>query len=245
MEQVTRKMISQQAKQPSAGIEKNSMVFYDDGDTSLPAQSSVNFDGTLQERSKKVDKLSLVNSPSRTSMINLTKTSNLNKSLVQKTFEERIEYFKDKRKKNCDIVAMEHLAESQIECTFAPKICTNQKNRTIEQFIKDQQDFLKRKLKKQKIFKEQEVVRETKEMQPGPIINKNASSSRTQSRFKDKLVHNHDKILDKENNKEKSPNYNFKTNQYLKKQLDKKINEIFSKQNTVIDSVDCLCILEI
>jgi len=90
-----------------------------------------------------------------------------------KTFEERAQYFKEKYKKNNEIIAMQSLIAERKECTFNPDVQSKVKeNRSYEQFWKDQQEFLKAKKQRIEIIGIRESIKEDKNIQAIPKINK-------------------------------------------------------------------------
>eukprot|EP00826_Nyctotherus_ovalis_P060377 TRINITY_DN8465_c0_g2_i4.p1 TRINITY_DN8465_c0_g2~~TRINITY_DN8465_c0_g2_i4.p1 ORF type:complete len:255 (-),score=39.81 TRINITY_DN8465_c0_g2_i4:1095-1814(-) len=159
-------------------------------------------------------------------------------SFMQGTFEERLEYFKEKYKKNTDIAAMECLNETKIECTFAPMTNSRGKhNRTVQQFLKDQSDFLKQRDHRIKCIEQKKMAKELKEVQCIPKINKNTSSfiERKRSQPKDAKL---SKVQEKEN-KQEAPTKQ-KNEHYLRSKLIKDVEDICGNKD-YITSFEILC----
>jgi len=155
-----------------------------------------------------------------------------------RAFEERMEYYKEKHKKNIDIATMEYLNESQIECTFAPHIISRGKqNRTIQQFLQDQDNFLKQRNQRIKSIEREEMMKELKELQDIPKINKSTIYERRKSQSKD--AYNKEIIQEKENKKQEAPTKS-KNDLYLKNKLIKDIDDI-CKYKDFITSFENLC----
>eukprot|EP00826_Nyctotherus_ovalis_P010875 TRINITY_DN12840_c0_g1_i15.p1 TRINITY_DN12840_c0_g1~~TRINITY_DN12840_c0_g1_i15.p1 ORF type:complete len:356 (-),score=83.16 TRINITY_DN12840_c0_g1_i15:1106-2173(-) len=103
--------------------------------------------------------------------------------IVGKSFEERAKYFREKYKKNSEVVAMQSLAAERMECTFNPKVQGKaRENRSHEQFWKDQQEFLKAKRQRIEIIGIKESIKEDKNIQAAPKINKRYKVNFTQTR---------------------------------------------------------------
>lgn len=159
-------------------------------------------------------------------------------SFVRGTFEERLEYFKEKYKRNTDVAAMQCLNETKMECTFAP--LTNSRGRqcrTVRQFLKDQSEFLKHREHRVKCIEQRKVARELKEVQCVPKINKNTNSfiERKRSQSKDTKL---SKVQEKEN-KQEAPTKQ-KNEHYLKSKLIKDIEDVCGSKD-FITSFETLC----
>ena len=180
-----------------------------------------------------------------------------NNKLIHKNFDKRMEYYKDRYKKNTETKIKRKIEEENNKCTFKPQIGDKLKQgRTNEQFWKDQQNFIKEKNEKLKRIKQNEIVHEKNQIQEAPRIGRKsiALTERKRSHSKENV---HERLFKqdidnfkshtKENESQgKEPIVNSRNDTYLKNQLDKKINDIAKKmnlRNSTINSIKTFSIL--
>eukprot|EP00826_Nyctotherus_ovalis_P022016 TRINITY_DN17206_c0_g1_i2.p1 TRINITY_DN17206_c0_g1~~TRINITY_DN17206_c0_g1_i2.p1 ORF type:complete len:287 (-),score=59.01 TRINITY_DN17206_c0_g1_i2:522-1298(-) len=172
-------------------------------------------------------------------------------SMRQKIFEERMEHFKERYKKNSEITAMENLAAERFECRFSPELKTR---RSKEEFLKDQQNFVKEKVQKLKLLEQKESAKVDKELQNAPKINKKsqAIAERKRSKSKDKKdIYERLFKNSPDNSSNRLPEGkevarmqpNRKTEYYTRRKLHKELEEQWPKGSAKLDSPSKLCIL--
>eukprot|EP01022_Parablepharisma_sp_SALTPOND_P012192 TRINITY_DN1561_c0_g1_i1.p2 TRINITY_DN1561_c0_g1~~TRINITY_DN1561_c0_g1_i1.p2 ORF type:complete len:339 (-),score=63.20 TRINITY_DN1561_c0_g1_i1:2876-3784(-) len=275
-QQPRQKFLSPQVEQPFSALDRSEVGLSDDeevGDTFVTPAAKRRFceeRGLPTQANEKVqawsDNPKAKSEQTAKGCLEHEKASKIpykDSELVKKTFEERMQYFKEKYKKNNDIVAMEYLAEEQIECTFAPQTQAKVKaNRTVDQFWKDQQTFIKARKAKVQLIGQEEIMKEQKNFRRTPQINKKSTALSERKRSQSKDVHERlftkcsdfVKVEEKENEieiekaQEEEANARQKkqkTDTYIKKKLSKELDEIcdrVNKEEKEIESIEALCI---
>lgn len=108
-----------------------------------------------------------------------------------RSFEERARHFREKYRENSEVGAMQKLAAERMECTFSPEVCARPgESRSHQQFWKDQLLFLKAKKQRIEIIGIKESIKEDKNIQAAPKINKRykANSAQTHKSLEGRAV---------------------------------------------------------
>ncbi len=189
---------------------------------------------------------------------------------MQKSFGERLAYFKAKYKQNVDVVAMENLAEEQIECTFAPSVAAdkNKGPRSLAVFLESQKTFIRSRREKieqihqEVLTQEQRNVRATPRIDPKSVAivtERQRKSEQLETTVHERLfvqqsVTTCGKVTNKENNqaalereKREARDCSLKqaTDRHIRKKVAKEIERYFalhSKTGDEVASPEDLCI---
>jgi hypothetical protein len=212
--QARRKLMSQPVDQPLFGHENNTLVFSEEDE-------SIN------------DQLKDVIVPNKAEGNHSKSNYEATGGFTGRTFEERMEYYKEKHKKNIEMVEMEKLNAEKIECTFAPKIKTEKKQRSVSEFLLNQQQFQEERKRKLEFISTKLNKEQSKSIQQAPKINKKSLilAERKRSQSKERIhqrLFNDKKSTDKiEVSKCYPINVNRHTCEYIKKKQGKELEEIW------------------
>jgi len=213
--QARRKLVSKPANQPLTVQENSILIFSDEDD-------SVN------------DQFKDITIPDKAEDIHTKSKYEANGDVTQRTFEERMEYYKEKHKKNMEMVEMEKLNAEKIECTFAPKIKSEKKQRSISEFLSNQRQFQEEKKRKLETITTKLNNEQSKAIQKAPKINKKSLilAERKRSQSKEGI---HQRLFNEKKSTEKIEvesktypmNINRHTYDHIKKRQGKELEEIW------------------
>ena len=150
------------------------------------------------------------------------------------SFEERMKYYKEQYTKNNEIGVMEKLNSEHIECTFIPNIEKKSKQRTTEEFFKDQADFINKRKLKMKLLETKEKEKLNYKPQ---IITKRPSVTIEPKNLASKWKMHQAKAV--ETNISQKDKYNkSKTDLYIKHKLEKQLNEIYNLRDDKTGNIE-------
>eukprot|EP00826_Nyctotherus_ovalis_P037433 TRINITY_DN3410_c0_g1_i10.p2 TRINITY_DN3410_c0_g1~~TRINITY_DN3410_c0_g1_i10.p2 ORF type:complete len:249 (+),score=64.15 TRINITY_DN3410_c0_g1_i10:203-949(+) len=219
--QARRKLVSQPANQPLVGHEHSISIFSEEEDLTV---------GPVNPLSKEV---------SRPEIVHEIKGEGFEDSnLARKTFEERMEYFKERHKKNIEVVEMERLNAEKIQCPFAPQLRSGKKQRTVNEFLQNQQRFVEERRRRLEFIGSRINEEQERAMQKAPKLNRKslvlAERRRSQSKdIHERLFNEHSEKKGYEKSEVVSKCYPISTNknthEYIRKRQGKELEEIWTR----------------
>lgn len=227
--------MSQPVNQPLVGHEHSISVFSEEDDFAA---------GPVNPLSKEVSR------PEITHEIKAEGVEDSN--LAGRTFEERMEYFKERRKKNAEVVEMERLNAERIECPFAPQLRSSRKQRTVDEFLQHQRKFVEERRRRLELLGSRIDEEQERKMQKAPRLNRKslvlAERRRSQSKdIHERLFNEHGEKKGHEKSEVVSKCYpinaNKNTYEYIRKKQGKELEEIWTRVvgDRKLQSLEQLC----